>query len=450
MTVFKRVMIKVIILLLVVGAAGGGTSAFIASRQSTPQYAMNQYLSYLIENDSQKAYGLLDQSEEDGLNQEEYAEALTAKRYSLHSSYTMSEQETRRDEDGNEYTDYQVEFKDASGAVQAEESFTVKKQNQRMLGIFDQWKVTPDHCFIQNFTLTVPAGAQVYLDGQEASAEWLAGEGAQAGTDQYQIPQLTPGSISLVIRHPALESVNTTLDTAAGSADYTGDMTLKESARSEGMEIGVSALKSLYAASVQEDDGALDQALFAQCEEAANTFVDNQGAGFHQEGTQFRSIGVSDFAAQYSDPVISQESGSLDVEMTFSYHYMIREDVTTTSEDEYAEDGSPLTVTETNVDSGNATAKLTLSYADGQWKITALDVPLVPVTEDGTGTQQGSGSQDETSGETEGTSGEDTQTEGTQTGETETEGTDVQTEETAAETSSETGQTVSTEPVEIL
>ena len=115
MTVFKRVIIKVIILLVVIGAAGGGTSAFIASRQSTPEYTMDQYLGYLIENDSERAYGLLDQSEDVTLTQEQYAEALTAKSYSLYSSYTMTEQETRRDENGNEYTDYQVEFEDAGG-----------------------------------------------------------------------------------------------------------------------------------------------------------------------------------------------------------------------------------------------------------------------------------------------------------------------------------------------
>lgn len=454
MTVFKRVIIKVIILLVVIGAAGGGTSAFIASRQSTPEYTMDQYLGYLIENDSERAYGLLDQSEDVTLTQEQYAEALTAKSYSLYSSYTMTEQETRRDENGNEYTDYQVEFEDAGGTVQAEETFTVKKQSQRVLGLFDQWKVMPDHCFVQNFLLTVPAGSQVYLNGQEADSGWLVTEDAPAGTDQYQIPQLTPGNISLVIRHPALESVNTALDATAGSADYTSDLTLRESARSEGMEIGVSALRSLYAAAVQEDSQALDQELFSECQEAAAAFVENQGAGFHQDGTEFRSIGVSDFAAQYGDPVISQESGSLEVEMTFSYHYMLREDVTTTSEDQYAEDGTPLTVTETNVDSGNATANLTLSYTDGQWKITSFDIPTVPVTEDaGTaaGTGQSNTDQSTAAGETDENTGTDAQT-GQEETESDSPQTETGTEETAetAETTSQTEETSSPDEIEIL
>lgn len=444
MTVLKRILIKTIIFLAVIGVAGGGTAAFIASRQSAPEYAMDQYLTCLIEDNAQRAYGLVDESGDVSLSEAEYAQALTAKGYGLYSSYTMTEQETRRDESGNEYTDYQVSFADAAGEEQAEETFTVRKQSSQVLGLFDEWKVLPDHCFVRDFVLTVPAGSQVYLDGQEADAGWLVTEGAVAGCDQYQIPQLTPGSLSLVIRHPALESVNTTLDAAAGSADYTADLNLKESARNEGIELGVSALRSLYAAAVREDAAELDQTLFAECEDEARAFVQTQGAGFHEEGAEFRSIGVSDFAARYETPVLSQETGTLTVEMELSYHYMLRKDITTTSQEEYAEDGTPLEITETDVDSGNATANLTLSYEDGGWKITALEVPEVPVSQEtgaaGESGDEGEAAQTETA-QTE-TAGTETETGESETAQSETVGTET--------TETETAQTDSSEEIEIL
>ena len=152
--------------------------------------------------------------------------------------------------------------------------------------------------------------------------------------------------------------------------------------------------------------------------------------------------------------MISQESGSLEVEMTFSYHYMLREDVTTISEDQYAEDGTPLTVTETNVDSGNATANLTLSYTDGQWKITSFDIPTVPVTEDA-GTAAGTGlsnaDQSTAAGETDENTGTDAQT-GQEETESDSPQTETGTEETAetAETTSQTEETSSPDEIEIL
>ena len=63
MKAWKRVLIKVIIFLLVVLTAGGGAASYRAYQQSTPEYAVNTYLTYLINNEGAKAYKLLDQSE---------------------------------------------------------------------------------------------------------------------------------------------------------------------------------------------------------------------------------------------------------------------------------------------------------------------------------------------------------------------------------------------------
>ena len=102
MKVFKRVLIKFIILLFVVGLSGGGAACWQAYRQSTPEYAIETYLSKLIDNSSDKAYVLLDQSEDAALTEAEYAKALEAKKYSLYSEYNLYEVEKRRDNDGQE------------------------------------------------------------------------------------------------------------------------------------------------------------------------------------------------------------------------------------------------------------------------------------------------------------------------------------------------------------
>ncbi len=377
MSVFKRVFLKILFLLLVVVLAGGGAAGWQAYRKSEPEYAMEKYLSYLIDNSSEKAYELLDQSEDAAMTSAEYAEALEEKKYSLYSSYKVDEVEKRRDNEGKEYVDFHAEFLNAGDEVQLEEDFTVKKQAEPLFGVFDQWKVLSGHCMVKNFLLTVPTGSEVYLDGEKADTAWITRDNILPSYDCYKIPSLLPGKISLVIRHPAFESVNTTLDALDGSADYSAKMPLKQSAQDECMETGVQALKQLYSGSALEKTDSLEE-LFGDCMETAEAFVKEQGKLFNKEEEVFKSAGISDFAVKFGDLVFTEEdNGAITTEMTLTYHYVVREDVTVDTE-EVQEDGTPVQETQTQSDSGDNTAKLVMSFHDGAWHIASMEIPVIP------------------------------------------------------------------------
>lgn len=377
MKVWKRVLIKVFILLLVIAAAGGGAAGWQAYRQSTPEYTIDKYLSWLIDNNSEKAYALMDQTEDGAITMEEYESALTAKKYSLYAKYQAEEMETRRDNDGNEYVDYHVEFQNADGEIQLEDDFTVKKQSEAVFGIFDYWKVLSGHCMVKNFQLTVPTGSEVYMDNEAADAGWIVRDGVSLSYDCYQIPSLIPGKISLVVRHPILESVNATLDVLGGNVDYSGKMALKEAARDECKEIGVKALKQLYSAAAKGKTDDLDE-LFEACENEAKSFVKDQEGEFDKENATFKNAAVSDFAVQFGDlNFTEEETGAIKTEMEFSYHYVVREETTVDTE-EYDEEGNPIQQTKTQSHTGDNTAKFEMAFYDGEWHISALEVPVIP------------------------------------------------------------------------
>lgn len=377
MSVFKRVFLKILFLLLVIVLAGGGAAGWQAYRQSTPEYAVEKYLSHLIDNSSEKAYELLDHSEDVSMTSAEYAEALKEKKYSLYSSYKVDEVEKRRDNDGKEYVDFHAEFMNAGNEVQLEEDFTVKKQAEPLFGVFDQWKVLSGHCMVKNFVLTVPTGSEVYLDGQKADISWITRDNILRSYDCYKIPSLLPGKISLVIRHPALESVNATLDALDGSADYSSKMPLKTSAQDECKETGIKALKQLYSGSASEKTDGLEE-LFEECLESAEAVVKEQGKRFNKEEAVFKSAGISDFAVQFGDLAFTEESnGAITTEMTLSYHYVVREDATVDTE-EMQEDGTPVQETQSQSDSGDNTAKFVMSFYDGAWHIASMELPVIP------------------------------------------------------------------------
>lgn len=376
MKVWQRVIIKVFIFLLVVAAAGGGVAGWRAYQQSTPEYTVNHYLTLLLDNSADKAYGLLDQSEEESLTAGEYASVAEAKKYGLYASYKVDELETRRDNDGHEYVDFKAEFMDADNEVQATEEFVVKKQSEATFGVFDKWKVMSSHCMVKDFLLTVPAGSTVYLNAAEADTSWISQEDGDPSKDCYKIPSILPGKVSLVVRHPALESVNTTLDTTEGSADFSDKMALKETAKSECLETGINALKQLYSGAVTEKTKNLDE-LLEGCMDDAKKFVKDQGADFNREGSVFKSAAISEFVPQYGDLTFTDgENGAITMEMTLSYHYVVQEDVTTDTED-YDEEGNPIQETNTDSNSGDNKAKFTMAFQDGGWHITAMDVPKI-------------------------------------------------------------------------
>lgn len=377
MKVVKRILIKSVILLLVIGLSAGGAACLRGYRQSTAGYAMESYAAYLIDNNTEKAFGLLDQSENEVLTKDEYIEVLQSEKYSLYASYQIKESEKRRDNSGNEYTDYHVEFLDAAGKVQKEEDFTAKKQSSAFMGIFDRWKILSEHCMIQNVTVTVPTGAEVYLNNEALDTEWIVRDDTLFAYDSYQIPTMLPGSYNLTIRHPAFESVNTTMNPEDGSVDYTTSMKLKKSSEDTCKELGVKALKLLYASAVTEKTEELDE-VFADCLKAAKQLSKKQAKEFHKEEIVFKQAAISEFSAQFGDIIYTEEEKSTcTVEMTFSYHYVIREEQSVET-GTYDEEGNAIRETETEEHAGDATAKFTMTFYDAGWHISAFDIPVIP------------------------------------------------------------------------
>lgn len=376
MRVLKRVLIKFIILLLIIALFGGGAACWQAYQQSTPAYTIESYLSKLIENSSDKAYRLLDQSEDVHITAEEYAKALEVKQYSLYSEYNLYEMEKRRDNDGQEYIDYRIEFLDAAQTVQLEEDFTVKKQANLIFGIFDEWKVLSGHCMAKDFLLTVPTGSEVYLDGEQANAGWIVREGVPMSYDCYQIPSLLPGSVSLVVRHPVFESVNAALDTMSGSADYS-TVNMKVSAQDELKELAVKALKGFYTAAATEKMEDLEE-YFAECSDDVKKIAKNQAKEFHRENALFKSAAISGFDAKFGDVIFTEEeNGAIAVELNLNYHYDIREEVTTDT-GEYYGDGTSIQETSSELVSGDTQAKFGMSYYEGAWHIVSAEMNVIP------------------------------------------------------------------------
>lgn len=387
MKVFRRILLKLIILIFVIVLFGGAAYVIHYLPLSSPQGTLEVYLALLAENDTEKAYEMLEQSEGTTLSQKEYETAVQAWRYALYESYQIEEISTRQGTNGESYADFHVEFLDSSDAVQLECDITLKEQSDAILGMLDQWNVLADHCLISGLRVTVPAGSTLYLDGEEADSAWIvADETDKAGASKvcYEIPNLLPEEISVTVRNPILESLETTLDPKDGDVDYCDSMGWKESAESSCKELAVSALKQIYTSAVTGDTDNLEE-LFQECLEEVTAIVGSQSEEFYRENEvtypEFESVGIYDYEADFEDPVFaSDEDGAITATMTFSYHYIVRNEERVETGEIWA-DGENAWELRTVSYTGEAVSEFVLSYYEDEWHIVSVELPVIPEAE---------------------------------------------------------------------
>lgn len=384
MKVFQRLLIKFVILALVVAVFSGAACLVYHYPQSKPSSALEQYLELLTDNNLEKAYERLDQSENTVMTQSEYEGAVQARKYVLYDTWRIEETSRRQGTSGESYVDFHVEFVNSSGTTQMEGDFTVKRQTNEVLGLMAQWKVLSSHCIVSDLSITVPTGSTLYLDQEEAGSSWLVSENENSSKDTYVIPDLLAGTVSIVVRNPILESLETTLDTTEGSMDYTGQMALKESAESSCKELAVASLKQIYVAAVTGDTDELET-FFELCADEVVEIAKNQSEEFYREDlvthADFESVGIYDYEAEFGTPEFTNdENGAITVSLNFSYHYNVQNDERVETGEIWA-DGENAWEVRTVSHTGEAQAELILSYYDEEWHVVSVSLPVIPETE---------------------------------------------------------------------
>ncbi|MCD8104336.1 MAG: hypothetical protein LUF35_04885 [Lachnospiraceae bacterium] len=384
MKVLRRLLIKFIIFVLVVAASAGAACLIHYYPQSVPLSALEQYLQFLTDNNLEKAYERLDQSENTRMTQSEYETAIQTGKYVLYDSWEIEETARRQGTNGESYVDYHVVFLNSAGTSQTETDFTVKRQSDEILGVMTQWKILSSHCMVANLQITVPAGSTLYLDQEEAGVSWLSTENENTSRDCYVIPSLLTGTVSVVVRNPILESLETTLATADGDVDYCDQMALKESAMSACKELAVTALKQIYVASVTENTEDLET-VFESCMDEVIEIVESQSEEFYREDTvthaDFVSVGIYDYEAVFADPVFANgENGAITADMSFSYHYNVQNDERVETGEIWA-DGENAWEVRTVSHAGEAQASFVMSYYDEEWHIDSVALPVIPESE---------------------------------------------------------------------
>lgn len=382
MKVWKRVLIKTIIFLLVVAAGSAAGIAYRESQTDTAQYVLERYAQHLIHHETDQAYRYQDTQMEGSITQEEFAAAAEARNYSLYAGFHLEKVETRKDENGNEYEDYRISFVNSDDEEQAAEEISVRKQAEKKFFFFDQWKVMPDHCMVKDFVLQVPAGSAVVLSGESLEEGLLQEGGGQSAVDTYIVPEILPGTAEVTVSHDIFETLTASVDTMEQTVDLCPQMQLSDGGRAAALELGVETLREIYRLAIVNAQSASQQedGLFEACEDQADQFIgtlQDELEAQSEEGYALERVAVWEYNPRYGQMTFTEGQGiQVDLELAYQYSWTFQQQVLEET-GEYDEYGEPI-LTETSQEDirpGDAAAGLTLSYYDGSWHLSGMDVP---------------------------------------------------------------------------
>jgi len=136
---------------------------------------------------------------------------------------------------------YTVKYAVKGASSQNTQTITLVKNSSKKLLFFDDYNVSIDNLLISGYTVSVPQGSSVSIDGiaitdlqpaDESNSSSYYGYGA-ANMDTYKVPKIFAGSHDLTVKNDYCEDYEEKISISGSSGTTVSKMTLKESIRKD-------------------------------------------------------------------------------------------------------------------------------------------------------------------------------------------------------------------------
>ena len=114
--------------------------------------------------------------------------------------------------------------------------------------IFQNWNASAENYIVRDFTISVPKGALVKVDGKELSKEYL--KIGEYGNESYVIPQIIKGIVEIKVSKENMEDIIAKVNTAEGIF-RAESMKLKPEILQKAVQQAVRDMKYIYMAAFQ-------------------------------------------------------------------------------------------------------------------------------------------------------------------------------------------------------
>lgn len=298
-------------------------AAFILVGRNTYDYdkVAEQYFLAVQSGDWGGAYDKLDITESEFIDKEHYIAVNSENTATQINQFNIIEEN-----DSGMIADVIIQYTEKGSSGVSSMAITLNKQSGKHFLFFDDWKVSSSQLISQNYTVIVPYGAELYLDGEQVPSSMLSSKDENYSYT-YVIPEIFNGSHELTIKIGDFtgtpEQVYVWYDEAN---DYIDSLTLTEQQQEELITLAYKDFQELINAGIAGDDfSAVSDIYSADAVNNARREYENYYLKhFVSSGEEEGIVGIS-LSEVYGDFSYSYIDGSkFFAEIKISYDYIVQ------------------------------------------------------------------------------------------------------------------------------
>lgn len=350
----KAVIIEsgILVVLIVLFIAAG-------SNRSSAEKAAEKYINACMQRDWTTAYSMLDISDGRFTQLSGFEDTMERTMPDI-VDYTIKRGESSG---SRSVRNFNVEYSTADQDNQ-EYQVSMVRHDDGIIPFLDSWKVSAEGTLINDFTISVPEGAQAAVDNIELTKEYCTISGVN-GMDTYEIP-LFGGTHTVTAAVPWCEVYEENFDSRSENSLTVTDFTLTDNGCSALQAKMQEVLQGFYTSAEAGEDYSKVEGYFAESvkgdfTDLYNSLVKNLEE-MQSDSDILDQITFSNFRCDFS-----VKDGQISADMKFDYAV------------DYTHSSQILFITkeEKETDSGSSVMTASFVYEDGTYKIQDLSIPQV-------------------------------------------------------------------------
>lgn len=361
---------KIIFILAI--CAGIGIFYAIGERAGSPERYAEEYFSYFVTNNYEKMYDMVDCNESEFINRENFINKCEGEKvYGSITGYKLS----KPVKDGDNIT-YVVTYYIGADKKPNTYTITLNRQIEKTHMFFDTWKVSLERFMIHDYSISVPVGTRVLMDGVDI-AKYKKSTSEDGTLDNYVVNRIFSGDHTVSVHLDATGEITKTQYVTEETDSIlitTNDFAIKPDVQQKLFEYSASIIEFMYQYSMDKTKNAKDLAiLYAQTpeaqESAKSSFNTLASAITKADGAQMKELDIKTLSPEvisftYPDRVT--------VKVDYDYTFKAVTGTTVLSG-----------IVEEYEGAGNSTAYVYLNLIDNAWKVVKVDLECVDYSKQG-------------------------------------------------------------------
>lgn len=298
----------------------------IGNKVYSPEKVSEKFFVEVANHNFKEAYKALDVDEDDFINEKNFENASCNQELSKVTEYEVKR--TRGTQNGK---DVKIQYKTKGSSSSHNYVISVDKKSGKNAVFFENWEVSPESMVVEDFSVSVPAGTEVTVDGVKLDKKY---KDKKNKTDEYYqyftIPAMFAGEHQVVVTQEGMQEVRKIIDTDSDYDFWLDEMNPDEAVLEEILNTATEDFQAVYTAAAEGKDFSEVSKLFSMKEgrqdevkEAFEEIVDDFTGTTY---TTVNKVSFSNLKGSVQEGYIDTDETCMEVCLEFDYKIDYTED----------------------------------------------------------------------------------------------------------------------------